>query len=106
MRINWRTVGWICRRVAAEGEARRDLLGGLSRIGIDEISVRRSQRHMVVVVDHDTGRLVWAHPGRDKETVCRFVDALGEQRCSQIELLCCDDADWISGRSKSAARTR
>jgi transposase len=96
LRINWRTVGWICERVAGEGEARYDLLAGLSRIGIDEISVRKGQRYMVVVVDHDTGRLVWAHPGRDKETVCEFLDALGEERCGQIELVSCDDADWIT----------
>ena len=96
MRINWRTVGWICERVMAEGEDRRDLLAGLKRIGIDEISVRRGQRYMVVVIDHDTGRLIWAHPGRDKATVCRFLDALGPQRCQQIELVSCDDADWIT----------
>jgi transposase len=96
MRIAWRTVGWICERVAAEGQARRDLLAGLNRIGIDEISVRRGQRYMVVVVDHDTGRLVWAHPGRDKETVYRFLDGLGAERCAQLVLVSCDDADWIT----------
>jgi transposase len=96
MRINWRTVGWICQRVSAEGEAQRDLVAGLSRIGIDEISVRKGQRYMVVVVDHDTGRLVWAHPGRDKATVYKFLDALGPERCAQLELVSCDDADWIT----------
>lgn len=96
MRINWRTVGWICERVMAEGQAKRDLLAGLKRIGIDEISTAKGQRYMVVVDDHDTGRLVWAHPGRDKETVYKFLDALGEQRCGQIELVSCDDADWIT----------
>jgi len=44
MRIAWRTVGWICARVTAEATAARDLLGGLRRIGIDEISVRKGQR--------------------------------------------------------------
>ena len=39
-----------------------DLLAGLERIGIDEISVRKGQRYLTVVVDHDTGRLVWAAP--------------------------------------------
>jgi hypothetical protein len=38
MRIAWRTVGAIGKRVAAEAQRERDLLAGLRRIGIDEIS--------------------------------------------------------------------
>jgi transposase len=36
-----------------------------------------------VVVDHDSGRLVWAAAGRDTATVLKFFDALGRnaQRC-------------------------
>ena len=96
MRIAWRSVGWICQRVTAEESARRDLLAGLSRLGFDEISVRKGQRYLTVVVDHDTGRLVWAHPGRDRKTVEKFLDLLGDERCNQITLVSCDDAEWIS----------
>lgn len=97
MRIAWRTVGWICERAMTEAKAQRDLLGGLRRIGIDEISVRKGQRYLTVVVCHDTGRLVWAHPGRDKATVEKFLDLLGSERCEQIRLVSCDMADWITG---------
>lgn len=96
MRINWRTVGWVCQRVMADEGARRDLLAGLKRIGIDEISTAKGQRYMVVVVDHDSGRLVWAHPGRDRKTVEKFLDLLGTACCAEIELVSCDDADWIT----------
>ena len=41
-------------------------------------------KYLTVVVDHDSGRLVWAAPGRDKATLERFFDALGEDRCAQI----------------------
>ena len=34
------------------------------------------------MIDHDTGRLVWAHPGRDKKTVYKFLDLLGDERCA------------------------
>ena len=71
MRIAWRSVGWICERVAAEAQAQRDLFSGLKRLGVDEISVRKGQRYLTIVIDHDTGRLVWAHPGRDKKTVSK-----------------------------------
>jgi transposase len=97
MRIAWRTVGWICERVMAEETAKRDLFAGLKRIGVDEISIRKGQRYLTVVVDHDTGRLVWAAPGRDRKTVEKFLELLGNQRCQQIKLVSCDMASWITG---------
>jgi transposase len=97
MRIAWRTVGWICERVMAEQRAARDLFAGLKRIGVDEISIRKGQRYLTVVVDHDTGGLVWAAAGRDKATVEKFLDLLGEERCQQLRLVSCDMASWITG---------
>jgi transposase len=97
MRIAWRTVGAICERVAGDAQREVDLLAGLRRIGIDEISHRKGQRYLTVVVDHDTGRLVWAAAGRDRKTVERFLDELGEERCKQVTLVSCDMAGWIAG---------
>ena len=103
MRIAWRTVGGIVERVAAEAQRQIDLLDGLKRVGIDEISHRKGQRYLTVVVDHDTGRLVWAAAGRDRQTVERFFNELGEERCKQITLVSCDMAGWIAGPVKRAA---
>jgi transposase len=96
MRVAWRSVGWICSRVSDEQTATRDLFAGLKRIGIDEISTRKGQRYLTVVVDHDTGRLVWAGPGREKASVHKFLDLLGNERCHQLELISCDMASWIT----------
>jgi transposase len=108
MRIAWRTVGAIITRVWADVEAVHDRFADLSRIGIDEIAYKRGQRYLTVVVDHDSGRLVWAAPGREKATLERFFDALGEQRCAQITHVSADGADWISavvaGRCPNAVR--
>jgi transposase len=97
MRIAWRTVGSICERVAAEAEREVDPLAGLKRVGIDEISHRMGHRYLTIVVCHDTGRLVWAAAGRDRKTVESFLDALGEERCKQIELVSADMAAWVAG---------
>ena len=97
MRIAWRTVGWICSSVTDEATATRDLFAGLKRIGVDEISIRKGQRYLTVVVDHDSGRLVWAGPGRDRRTVEKFLDLLGKERCHQVKLVSCDMASWITG---------
>lgn len=92
MRVAWRAVGAICERVCDDAQHEVDLLAGVRRIGIDEISHRTGQRYLTVVVDHDTGRLVWAAAGRDRKTVERFLDALGEKRCKQLQLVSADMA--------------
>jgi transposase len=97
LRTTWRAVGSICQRAMAEALAKRDVLADLRRIGFDEISVRKGQRYLTVVVDHHSGRLVWAAPGRDRETVEQFLDLLGDERCEQIELVSCDMASWVTG---------
>jgi transposase len=56
LRVAWRTIGSIITRVNSDVEAAVDRLSGLRRIGIDEISYKRGQRYLIVVVDHDTGR--------------------------------------------------
>ncbi|HET8601048.1 MAG TPA: ISL3 family transposase, partial [Segeticoccus sp.] len=96
MRIAWRTVGSIIARVWAEVEAVHDRFSQVRRIGIDEISYRRGHKYLTVVVDHDSGHLLWAAPGRDKATVHRFFDALGPERCARITHVSADGADWIS----------
>ncbi len=96
MRVTWRTVGSICERVAAEALAQRDLFAGLKRIGIDDFSHRKGHRYLTVVVDHDTGRLIWAAPGRDRKTVEKFLELLGKERCGQLELVSCDMAESIA----------
>jgi hypothetical protein len=38
----------------------------------------------------------WAAAGRDRKPVAKFLDLLGEERCKQIQLVSCDDADYIT----------
>ena len=96
MRVAWRTVGSIITRVADEAIVGRDQLAGLKRIGIDEISYKRGHKYLTVVVDHDTRRLVWAAPGRDRDTLRGFFDSLGPERAAQITHVSADAADWVA----------
>jgi transposase len=96
MRVAWRTVGAILARVAEEAMEGVDRFAGLQRIGIDEISYKRGHKYLTVVVNHDTGRLVWAAPGRDRDTLRGFFDQLGAQRSAQITHVSADAADWIA----------
>ena len=96
MRVAWRTVGAIVTRVVADARAAADPYDGLVRIGIDEVSYKRGYRFLTVVVDHDSGRLVWAAPGKERRTLEAFFDLLGEDRCQKIRLVSADGAEYIA----------
>ena len=97
LRLSWRTVAAIVKRVVADLGGKTDRLEGLSRIGIDEISYRKGHRYLTVVVDHDTGRMVWAHEGRKKETLEMFFTKLGPDRAALLTHVSADGAEWIHG---------
>ncbi len=96
MRIEWRTVGSIVTRIQAEIDTQVDRFAGLRRIGIDEISYKRGHKYLTIVVDHDTGNLLWAANGRNKATLDKFFELLGEQRCGEITHTSADAAPWIA----------
>ena len=96
LRVAWRTVGAIVTRVNADIDQTVDRLDGLRRIGIDEISYKRGHRYLIVVVDHDTGRLVWAGPGRNDTALEEFFDTLGAERAALLTHVSADMADWIA----------
>jgi transposase len=95
MRLDWQTVGRIIGRVVDEASRTHDRLDGLQQIGIDEISWRTGQRYLTLVVDHVSGRLVWAAEGRSRKVVDSFFEQLGPDRCAQLTHVSSDGAEWI-----------
>ena len=81
LRVGWDTVGTIIERVVAD-RLDHGRLDGLVAIGVDEISYRRGQRYLTTVVDHQTGAIVWAAPGRNAQTLQAFFDLLGDRKHS------------------------
>jgi len=55
-----------------------------------EIPPKESLEVTVVVVDHVAGRVVWAHPGKNAETLKAFFDELGAERCAKLEAVTID----------------
>lgn len=102
-RVSWPTVTAIVTRVVADLAGRTDQLARVRRIGIDEISYRKGQRYLTVVVDHDTGRLIWAAPGRNSATLHAFFDALGPERSALLTHVSADGAEWIHGPVRARA---
>lgn len=96
MQVAWRTVGSIVGRVWDDTEKSFDRFAGLRRIGIDEVSYKKGHKYLTVVVDHDSGRLVWAAEGRDADTLRGFFALLGDERSAQITHVTADAAPWIA----------
>jgi transposase len=95
LRTTWRSIGHVIEgRVATSDWPLKT--AQLKRIGIDEISYRKGHRYLTVVVDHDSGRLIWAAPGRSKGVLGKFFEALGKERCAEIKVVTRDAATWIS----------
>jgi transposase len=89
MRVAWRTVGEIARRVLDRVQ-RGDPLDGLKQIGVDELSYRRHHEYITVVIDHIAKRIVWARPGKDAATLGEFFKELGPERSKQLEAVTID----------------
>ena len=89
LRIDWDTVGRICERVVAD-ELAPARLDELFNLGVDEVSWRKHHNYLTLVVNHDTGKIVWGAEGKDTKTLDTFLDALGEVRSSQIEAVSMD----------------
>jgi len=88
-RISWCAVGRIARRVVAEAlDGSR--LDGLVFIGVDEINYGRPQKFLTCVVDHISGRTVWAAQGKSAETLGLFFAELGPERSKAIEIVTMD----------------
>jgi transposase len=89
--ISWRSVGHIMQRVV-ERKLSPTLLSSLRRIGIDEFSYRKRHHYLTVVVDHDTGRVVWAAPGRGAATLRAFFAQLGPEGVARLQKVTMDMA--------------
>ena len=83
LRCSWRTIGSILARVVAHLGG-GDLLEGVTRIGIDEISYRRHHRYLLVIIDHD------------RRSLGAFFDLLGDERTAAITHVGADGAPWIT----------
>jgi len=106
MRVSWKTVGAIIERVLPRHQS-ADPLDGLTHIGIDELSYRRHHEYVTVIVDHVCGGVVWAHPGKNAETLNTFFKELGKERCTQLEAVTLDmSAAYLKAVTEASPQAR
>lgn len=85
----WNTVRAAVRLAVDYGLAHRDT-SGIFVVGVDEISRRKGQTYQTNVYDLQGKRLVWTGAGRNQETLMRFFEEWGPERCKHITAICCD----------------
>ena len=96
MRIDWKTVGGIVKRVQTGlSVGAPDPFAGLVNIGIDETSYKKGYKYLTVVVDHDTARIVWVGQGVGKTVLDKFFNQLGPTQTAAIRCVTADGANWI-----------
>ena len=75
LKVGWDLIKEIVRDHLNKRLKRRSW-GHVRRIGIDEIAVRKGHRYMTVVVDLDTGQVLYTAPGRDHTCLEAFFRGL------------------------------
>lgn len=77
--MSWDTVKDIHAR-ALRSKFNRRKISHLEHLGVDEIAVRKGHRYLTVVVDLDTGEVVWVREGREIASVEPFLRRLKRVR--------------------------
>ena len=65
-------------------------LDGLELIVMDEFAIQKGHRYATVVLDYETRRVVWVSRNRDRESVRKFFELMGPERCRRIKAVAMD----------------
>lgn len=97
MRIDWQTVGRCVARARKhlDPDSDKRRLNGLVNIGVDETSYRKGHKYMTVVINHDTGEVVWVREEHGKCVFEKFFEALSPEQRASIRYVTGDGARWI-----------
>lgn len=86
--IAWESAGRIARRVVEEKLAGRGHAAVF--LGVDEISYGRPRKFLTVIVDHETGQVVWAAEGKNAETLREYFNSLTAAEREAVEVITMD----------------
>lgn len=90
-RSSWDTVRRSVQWVVEYGLKNRDL-EGIEALGVDEIAYSRGHHYMTLVYQIDRGakRLLGVIKERKTESLSKFFDEFGKERCQRIKVVCSD----------------
>ena len=89
LNLNWKTVKDIDKHYLERDYGQPDL-NGLRILAVDEISIRKGHQYLTVVLDYQSGRVVFVGKDRKAKTLERFFDQLSAEQRSGIEAVVMD----------------
>jgi len=87
--LDWKTVKAMDQKFL-EGDYGKSAHQGLRILAIDEVSIRRGQRYLTVVLDYESGRVVWVGQERKARTLGRFFAGMTTKQGKQLEAMVMD----------------
>lgn len=87
--LDWKTVKNIDKYFLEEKFSETNY-NNLRIIAIDEISVQKGQKYYTVIIDYETGRVVWIGKDRTKETLDTFFKPMTKEQRDKIEAVSMD----------------
>jgi len=87
--LNWKTVKAIDQHFLEEEFGETDY-SGLRILAIDEISLRKHHNYLTVVMDYETGRVIWLGKDRSEKTLDLFFKGMSEEKRAKIEAVAID----------------
>jgi transposase len=87
--LDWKTVKAVDQKFLEEEYGETDYQG-LRILAIDEISIRKGHRYLTVVLDYESGRVVWVGKDRKARTLRRFFSGMTAKQRKQLEAVVMD----------------
>lgn len=87
--LDWKTVKAIDQHFLEQAYGQTDYRG-LRILAVDEVSVRKGHRYLTVVLDYETGRVVWVGQDRKARTLKRFFSGMSREQRQHLEAVVMD----------------
>ena len=87
--LDWKTVKNIDKYYLERDFGQPDL-NGLSILAVDEISIRKGHRYLTIVLDYQSGRVVFVGKDRRAKTLEQFFDQLSDEQRNNIQAVAMD----------------
>jgi transposase len=87
--LDWKTVKAIDQQFLEEQFGQTDYQG-LRILAVDEVSIRKGHRYLTVVLDYETGRVVWVGEDHKARTLRRFFSGMSREQRQKFEAVVMD----------------